>query len=212
MWSQHGTFCGAGRTRLHHRRTRGRHPMSVHPMPPGGRRRPPSPSPAGFPTTAPIPGTSSAAAASPGPLDGRDPRSVPSRPVRTDDDSRRDTTTPCGPVPRRGFADVLLARFGLCRLSDVDADGCRAVCTFVLPPFEKVACRTEGGRRSRIDIQVSARGIAVVPTRPGPWVLSPLQVGRLRGALRAAVLRHAELDNARREPDEGGRHALARGA
>lgn len=51
-----------------------------------------------------------------------------------------------------------------------------------------VQCRDGRGKRVFLDIRLADTGITVATSSPGPWVLSPLQAGRLRGAVRDALL------------------------
>lgn len=56
------------------------------------------------------------------------------------------------------------------------------------PDWWTVPCRDGQGRRARLRIGLTESGIVLVPSSPGPWQLTPLQVGRLRGAMRDALL------------------------
>lgn len=51
-----------------------------------------------------------------------------------------------------------------------------------------IACRDLGGRRTRLVIIPTPRGVVLVASRPGPVLVRPLDVGRLRGALKVSVL------------------------
>ncbi|MGQ0840012.1 hypothetical protein [Actinokineospora sp.] len=61
------------------------------------------------------------------------------------------------------------------------------------PHAATVRCRTDSGRRAVLRVHACAAGIGLSCTRPGPYVLPPLAVGRLRAALRDAVQAHALL-------------------
>lgn len=51
-----------------------------------------------------------------------------------------------------------------------------------------VRCRDERGRSASLQISLTRAGITIVPTAPGPWQLTPLESGRLRGVVRRALL------------------------
>lgn len=51
-----------------------------------------------------------------------------------------------------------------------------------------VQCRDERGEGAFLDIHLADTGITLAASSPGPWVLSPLDAGRLRGAVRDALL------------------------
>jgi hypothetical protein len=55
------------------------------------------------------------------------------------------------------------------------------------PDSWTVPCRDVDGRRARLLIRLAPAGITITPTTPGPLRLTPLQVGRLRGAARDAI-------------------------
>lgn len=56
------------------------------------------------------------------------------------------------------------------------------------PTAWTVRCRDGNGDRAVLRIQLAETGIRVTASSPGPWALSPLAAGRLRGALRDALL------------------------
>jgi hypothetical protein len=56
------------------------------------------------------------------------------------------------------------------------------------PDSWTVSCHDRNGRRARLRVQLAADGITLVSSSDGPWVLTPLEVGRLRAAARDAVL------------------------
>lgn len=64
------------------------------------------------------------------------------------------------------------------------------------PSVWTVRCRDDSGTRSRLRVQLTSVGIAVVPASPGPWILTPLQSGRLRGAMLDALLSFDQLGSA----------------
>ncbi len=51
-----------------------------------------------------------------------------------------------------------------------------------------VPCRDGRGRRARLRIGLTWDGIVITPSAPGPWELTALESGRLRGAVRDALL------------------------
>jgi hypothetical protein len=56
-----------------------------------------------------------------------------------------------------------------------------------------VVCRDGRGRRATLRISLAGTGAVVAPSSAGPFTLTPLQVGRLRGALRDVVVTHGQL-------------------
>jgi hypothetical protein len=56
-----------------------------------------------------------------------------------------------------------------------------------------IPCRDGAGHRARLRIALTETGVVITPTGPGPWRLTPLQVGRLRAGLRDAVISLGEL-------------------
>jgi hypothetical protein len=72
------------------------------------------------------------------------------------------------------------------------------------PDSWTVPCRDVDGRRARLLIRLAPAGITITPTAPGPLRLTPLQVGRLRGAARDAIQTGSLLTNPehRRPPPE----------
>lgn len=55
------------------------------------------------------------------------------------------------------------------------------------PELWTVRCRDGRGRRASPRISLLPAGITITPTAPGPWHLTMLESGRLRGALRDAL-------------------------
>ncbi|MGH3900142.1 MAG: hypothetical protein ACRDTA_18260 [Pseudonocardiaceae bacterium] len=51
-----------------------------------------------------------------------------------------------------------------------------------------VRCRDGRGRRSSLRIGLTRTGITIAATSPGPWRLTPLESGRLRGVVRHALI------------------------
>jgi hypothetical protein len=51
-----------------------------------------------------------------------------------------------------------------------------------------VRCRDERGRRTSLRIGLTRDGITITATAPGPWRLTALESGRLRGVMREALL------------------------
>jgi hypothetical protein len=56
-----------------------------------------------------------------------------------------------------------------------------------------VRCHTADGRRARLVATLDAGGVRITASTPGPWTLTPLELGRLRGALAEAVITYAQL-------------------
>lgn len=56
------------------------------------------------------------------------------------------------------------------------------------PELWTVRCRDEQGRRASLRIGLTRTGITILPTTAGLWQLTPLESGRLRGAVRDALL------------------------
>lgn len=56
-----------------------------------------------------------------------------------------------------------------------------------------VPCRDGHGHRARLRIGLTETGVVITSSTPGPWRLTPLQVGRLRAGLRDAVISLGEL-------------------
>lgn len=52
----------------------------------------------------------------------------------------------------------------------------------------RVRCRDHRRRRTKLLVLPTRSGVVLVASRPGPISLRPLEVGQLRGALKAAVL------------------------
>lgn len=61
------------------------------------------------------------------------------------------------------------------------------------PYLWTIPCRDADGRRAVLRVQVRASGVAVSASCPGDLTFAPLTVGRLRAALRDAVVAHAVL-------------------
>ncbi len=68
------------------------------------------------------------------------------------------------------------------------------------PDSWTVRCRDARGRRARLRVRLASTGISLALPSTGPWVLSPLEAGRLRGAVRDALLAFDRL--ARDEHDD----------
>ncbi len=58
------------------------------------------------------------------------------------------------------------------------------------PTVWTVRCRDSNGDRAMLRIQLAETGIRVAAPSPGPWALSPLAAGRLRSAVRDALLEY----------------------
>ncbi|HVK19986.1 MAG TPA: hypothetical protein VM677_01355 [Actinokineospora sp.] len=56
-----------------------------------------------------------------------------------------------------------------------------------------VRCSDDQGRHAQVRVEIRALGVVLVPSRPGALTFTPLAVGRLRAALRDAVVAHAVL-------------------
>ncbi len=56
------------------------------------------------------------------------------------------------------------------------------------PDSWTVPCRDGRGCRARLRIGLTWGGITITPSAPGPWELTALESGRLRGAVRDALL------------------------
>lgn len=56
------------------------------------------------------------------------------------------------------------------------------------PDSWTVSCRDGRGRRAKLRIGLTWAGIVITPSAPGPWELTALESGRLRGAVRDALL------------------------
>jgi hypothetical protein len=61
------------------------------------------------------------------------------------------------------------------------------------PDLWTVRCRDERGRRAHLQVRLTAEGVTLVSSSPGPWPLTPLEVGRLREALRDALFASVRL-------------------
>lgn len=51
-----------------------------------------------------------------------------------------------------------------------------------------VRCRDERGARTEIQVRLGDEGLVITSESAGPWSLTPLEAGRLRGAVREALL------------------------
>lgn len=63
------------------------------------------------------------------------------------------------------------------------------------PDLWTVRCRDTRGRRAQLHVQLEEKGVTLTASSPGPWSLTPLEAGRLRGALRDALLSFDQLGN-----------------
>lgn len=61
------------------------------------------------------------------------------------------------------------------------------------PDLWTVRCRDRHGRRARLHIRLTTDGVNLTASSPGPWALTPLEAGRLRGAVRGALLTFDQL-------------------
>lgn len=87
------------------------------------------------------------------------------------------------------------------------------------PELWTVPCRDEHGRKALLSMEIRTSGVVIRPSTPGPVTLPPLMIGRLRAALRDAVVAHAVLSGDQRsstkEIDNGsgdpvfGRHSTS---
>ncbi|MBM7773675.1 hypothetical protein JOD54_003879 [Actinokineospora baliensis] len=64
------------------------------------------------------------------------------------------------------------------------------------PGTWSIPCRDRSGHRASITVEIAPAGVVVTSSAPGPWLLDPLRVGRLRAALRDAALTFSALDPA----------------
>lgn len=69
------------------------------------------------------------------------------------------------------------------------------------PASWTVRCRDRDGRRARLAIHVAATGISIDGIHTDHLVLTPLEVGKLRAALRQALLAFDRLAGCDAEPD-----------
>lgn len=56
-----------------------------------------------------------------------------------------------------------------------------------------VSCRDARGRHATVRVTAVENGVVLAWSSPGPWLLTGLAVGRLRGALAAASIHSARL-------------------
>lgn len=61
------------------------------------------------------------------------------------------------------------------------------------PHLWNVPCRDASGRRARLRVTLTEAGVSIESSAPGPWLLAPLEAGRLRGAIRDALISLTEL-------------------
>lgn len=61
------------------------------------------------------------------------------------------------------------------------------------PDLWTVPCRDGCGRRTRLHVHLTVDGVVLDASSPGPWVLTPLEAGRLRGAVRDALFTYDRL-------------------
>lgn len=69
------------------------------------------------------------------------------------------------------------------------------------PALWTVRCRDRDGRRARLAIRLAATGISIDGTHADQLVLTPLEVGRLRAALRQALLAFDRLAGCDTQPE-----------
>jgi hypothetical protein len=55
------------------------------------------------------------------------------------------------------------------------------------PDLWTVRCRDQRGRRAQLTVHLATEGVRLTSSSPGTWVLTPLEAGRLRSALRDAL-------------------------
>ncbi|WP_245614085.1 hypothetical protein [Actinokineospora inagensis] len=63
------------------------------------------------------------------------------------------------------------------------------------PDAWSIPCRDGSGNRASITVEIAKDGVVVTSSTPGPWLIHPLRVGRLRAALRDAALSCTALDH-----------------
>jgi hypothetical protein len=66
------------------------------------------------------------------------------------------------------------------------------------PDLWTIPCRDEHGRRTRVLVHLTAAGVSITTPAAGALQLTPLQLGRLRAALRDAALSFDRLSGAER--------------
>ncbi|MCC8245050.1 hypothetical protein [Saccharothrix luteola] len=69
------------------------------------------------------------------------------------------------------------------------------------PASWTVRCKDRNGRRARLAIHVATTGISIDGIHTDQLVLTPLQVGRLRAALRQALLAYDRLAGSDTQPE-----------
>ncbi|RLK54348.1 hypothetical protein [Actinokineospora cianjurensis] len=62
------------------------------------------------------------------------------------------------------------------------------------PDAWSIPCLDQAGHRASITVAIARGGVVVTSSAPGPWLIHPLRVGRLRAALRDAALTVAAMD------------------
>ncbi|WP_285606549.1 hypothetical protein [Actinokineospora globicatena] len=62
------------------------------------------------------------------------------------------------------------------------------------PDAWSIPCVDRSGGRASITVTIAPDGVVVTSSTPGPWLIHPLRVGRLRAALRDAALTFAATD------------------
>jgi hypothetical protein len=70
-----------------------------------------------------------------------------------------------------------------------------------------VRCRDERGARAEIEVRLVDDTLVLCSESEGPWTLTPLQAGRLRGAVREALFtldRDAAAEETENKPDSQG--------
>lgn len=66
------------------------------------------------------------------------------------------------------------------------------------PELWTVPCRDEHGRKAVLSVEIHTSGVVIRASTPGAVALPPLMIGRLRAALRDAVVAHAVLSGDQR--------------
>lgn len=68
----------------------------------------------------------------------------------------------------------------------------------------RVPCRDQSGRRTTVRIDLGDAGVLLHVTSSGPLEFKPLDLGRLRNALRDAVVAYSEIRSLDRGAQEAG--------